>query len=112
MIYVKRRIFALMAGGVLLLTALTGCSAGKTVSKAESKMQEDTSSAMDKVESFLDGDNSGTISDGHASDGFVDDEAHDGSSLREDESEASRLHEDDETSRLESSRIESSTPQN
>lgn len=104
----KRRIFALAAGGLLLLTALTGCSAGKTVSKAESKMQEDTSSAMDKVESFLDGENSGTISDGHAESGFVDDEPHDDSSVREDESEASRLHED-ESSHAESSRIESST---
>lgn len=105
----KRRIFALAAGGVLLLTALTGCSAGKTVSKAESKMEEDTSSAMDKVESFFDDkENDGAISEGHAESGFVDDEPHDSSSGRDEESEASRLHEE-ESSHAESSRIESST---
>lgn len=83
----KSRFLALLFVGVPLMLALTGCAnTGKVVSDAASKVGEDTSGAMSRVESFVDDHSEdGMLSEGHAESGFVDDDARE---------ESDRLHED------------------
>lgn len=71
----KKRISILTALCVVLLLTLTGCSAAKnTVSSAVSKIKDDMSETMSRVESFFEGDDmSSNFGDDTLSSGFDDD---------------------------------------
>lgn len=71
----KKRILCLAVLCIALLLALTGCSnAGNAVSNAASKVGEDVSNAMSRVESFFEGDDvSGTLGDDALSSHWNDD---------------------------------------
>lgn len=71
----KKRILLLAVLCIALLLALTGCSrAGNAVSNAASKIGENASNAMSRVESFFEGDDaSSALRDDTSSAGMDDD---------------------------------------
>ena len=71
----KKRILILTAFCIVLLLTLTGCSMAKnTVSSAASKIKDDMSETMSRVESFFEGDDmSSELGDDTLSSGLDDD---------------------------------------
>lgn len=71
----KKRIFLLTVLCVVLLLTLTGCSrAGSAVSSTVSKIKDDVSETMSRVESFFEGDDASSNMDGDTLSSRLDDD--------------------------------------